>query len=120
MPASALGTMVLVDEVGHKPANPSPVDRITLIGDAYYATGGTSGLAAELRRQRKDSRVILGAVCTGQRTASTGAVKTSQAYLVQYHPLTDKLQLIVSTTGNELAAAQDASATIFDFLVFSK
>lgn len=112
--ASALGTVTVVDHVGQCPGSPIFVDYITVVGDADYATGGTSGLLAALRAKTKDSRVIVGALCVA-----------GGGYQAQYLVASDKI-IVYGTgaankaPGTQVDASTDLHATTFGFLVFSK
>jgi hypothetical protein len=122
---SALGTTVLLNDIGKCPEDPIFIDRITILGDADYATGGTTGLLAELQRQTNSTRTILGAICTCQRTAGTPNTAVTTKYQVTYDPLFDTIQLWVSSTGTldaEVAAGAGGTLAgrVFEFLVVSK
>ena len=47
----ALGTLTII-ETAKSPEGPVFIDRVTLVGDASYVAGGTTGLLAALRAAR--------------------------------------------------------------------
>ena len=121
---SALGAVTDLDEIGQA-GSKIYVDRISILGDADYKTGGTTGLLAALRSLRGDGRTIIGAICTAQRAAGTPNTAVTTKYQVTYDVLFDKFQLWVSATGSldaEVAAGAGGTlvARVFEFLVFSK
>jgi hypothetical protein len=105
---SALGTLAIVESIKHDGG--SFVDRCTLVGDADYATNGTSGLQAALRALRKSPHLDLVSVVDEGVQAGH--------YLVYDHAA-DKLVAFVRTTGVEAAAGTDLHATTFVLVIAS-
>jgi hypothetical protein len=123
---SALGTLVLKDNAGQKPAQPVYVDRVLIPGDADYATGGTGpttaggtgGLVAALRTLMGDKRTILAAFCSGQRAVTTHAANTNWIEC-HYDVLHDKIQYYQSddadAAGSDELSAGDHNLDDIDF-----
>jgi hypothetical protein len=105
---SALGTLAAVehgDAVG-----PIKIDRITMVGDGDYATGGTSGLLAAFRTLKEQTVDILAVI---DQSIAAGT------YLVYDHT-NDKMVAFVRTTGVEVAAGVNLSGTTFSLVIVSK
>lgn len=135
--SSALGTVALVDKVGQSPADPSFIDRISVIGDADYKAGGTGpataggigGLLYALRNLKKDHRVIVGAVHL-YSVAASGDTALTTKYGLTYNVVTDKIQVwcVPAIAGggegqqpqDEAADGTNRSAIKDIWLVFSK
>lgn len=103
-------TVTVIDSV----AGVGPIfhDNVSVVGDASYSTGGSTGLAAKLRAATKDARAIIEASCFD-----------GSGYAVEYHPADDKMKVFVSADGAqsaEVANATDLSAVTFKFHVISK
>ncbi len=77
-------------------------DRLTVVGEASYTTGGATGLAAALKALRKDSRDIISVVDEGVATNK-----------IEYDKANDKLLCYVRSTGVQVAGAVDLSGTTF-------
>lgn len=107
--ASALGTVALIDKVGQSPADPTYVNRISVIGDADYKAGGTSGLLAALRALTKDTRVIVSAKHLYSVLAADGTAQTT-VYVLHYDVAHNKIQAFITTAG-AAALAEVADGT---------
>ncbi len=94
---------------------PTFFTKVSVAGETSYVTGGTTGLLAALRANRKDKSQILGIIpqdCGG--------------FFLVYDTTTDKLKVyqVDPTAGAvgpapEVVAAQNLSTTTFNFIVIS-
>lgn len=103
----ALGTVTSVSATAAQ--GPVFTDRLTVVGDSSYPTGGTAGLAAALKALRKDQRDIVSVVDEGVATNK-----------IEYDKANDKLLCYVRATGAQVANATDLSGTTFKICVTSK
>jgi hypothetical protein len=106
----ALGLLTSVNAAAAQ--GPIFYDTVTLVGDATYPTGGSTGLQAKLQTLRGDGRVIITAIMTD------GA-----GYLVHYNNANDKLLFYVQDAGGALADvanATDLSAVTVKMVIISK
>ncbi len=101
--SSALGDLAIVEQASA--VGPAYDIRATLVGDADYATGGTTGLLAALR------------VATGQATLNIIAVEDqsppANLTKLEYDHANDKLFSRVLTTGAESALHDDQSLVTY-------
>lgn len=104
----ALGTLTRTDHV--EAGGPVFHDRVSIVGDTSYPTGGSTGLLAKLRAVTKDHRAIVSA---------KGEAENGANY-AEYIPATDKLFVRVAATGVEVANGTDLSGVTFVLAVTSK
>ncbi len=110
----ALGTTLFVE--GGSSVGPVWFDRITTVGDAAYAAGGTVGLLAKYRTLKGSPGAnIIGII--PQDTAG---------YQVAYDHVNDKLKVYIGDNNNaadspgvEVTAAADLSAVTFNLIVIA-
>lgn len=95
----ALGTMTLV-ESKQVAQGPLFVDRVTLVGDGSYSSGGTTGLKAKLQALTKDQRVPF-LVCS-----------ENNAELVQYNVATEKLLAYAQDGGGDFGEVSGSQAGV--------
>ncbi len=106
----ALGAMVSNSAAAAQ--GPIFFDTVTLIGDASYPTGGSTGLQAKLQTLRGDGRVIIAV------TSADGL-----GNVLQYDATSDHLKVYLQDAGGalgEVANAVDLSGTTFKIVIISK
>lgn len=106
----ALGAMVSNNAAAAQ--GPIFFDTVTVVGDAAYPTGGSTGLQAKLQTLRGDGRVII------EVTMNDGG-----GYVAQYNPLNDKLIVFAQDAGGalgEVADTTDLSAVSLKMTIKSK
>lgn len=110
----AIGTMTLTSASVGNTSQTLYADKISMVGDGAYPTGGSTGVQTALRALTKDQRTILAVVGIG----------ANGGYLPVWDAANGKLQLF-TVGGNagvvaaELANATDVSGTTFKLLVLS-
>jgi len=112
----AIGTMTLVSKDAAAASAPIYLDRITLVGDGAYPTGGSVGVAAALQALTKDQRTIL----------AVFNIALNGGYPVIWDA--DAGKLIVMNSGGgaakdvptEIDNASNLSGVTFELLVLSK
>lgn len=92
----ALGLLTSVNAAAAQ--GPIFYDTVTLVGDAAYPTGGSTGLQAKLQTLRGDGRVII-----------TVSVADGAGYVVHYNNANDKLLLYTQDGAGALADVADAT-----------
>lgn len=100
--ATALGTLTLAKAIKHEGG--SFTERYTLVGDADYPTGGTTGLQAALRAAHKSPGLVI---------ASVQDEESDATYYLAYDHTNGKLLVYVRATGLEVANGTDLHATTF-------
>jgi hypothetical protein len=119
----ALGTVTLVTNAGGRPTAPLYVLDMTMVGDAAYATGGSSGFAAAVQAAAKAATPALNLVVT--KANIMGIVPIDLAgYHVNYDKTNDKVIVYYGNNDGgadgpavEVAAAADLSSVTFRFSV---
>jgi hypothetical protein len=110
---TALGVLTIVDSICQ---GGLWIDTCTLVGDADYPTGGTAGLLAELRRQKKAPGLAIVSV--------EHAVGAAASWHLEYLPATDKLLAYDLTAGagdhTQEGAGGNLSGTTFNIVIVSK
>lgn len=104
----ALATFAKVSSASGVAVGPLKVDCITFVGGTY-ATGGVTGLRAGLRGLFGDSRTPFAVVQSG----------SAGDYAIHYLPATDKLKVLVASTGAEAADNANLGAVTFTAICFS-
>ncbi len=99
---SALGTVTVLEKA--EAVGPLFVDRVSVVGDADYATNGTAGLLAAMKAKRGTSNLNL--LSVEDETANS-------TYYLAYDHAADKLKAFVRATGLEVAAGTDLHGTTF-------
>lgn len=108
--ASALGTVALTAKSAKAERDVIFVDRITVVGDAAYPSGGTVGLKAALEALTSDTRTIIAVIDAG----------VNGGYLSRYNVASDKLiALLGNGAGVLVEATGNISATTFTLVVLS-
>lgn len=109
----SFGALTLGSQGPQQASSPLFADDVSLVGDAAYPTGGTTGLAALLQAQTKDGRAPFAVIpgdCGG--------------YFVTYDPSTDKLKVFwCAAAGSPMAEVTNAtnlSGVTFKFTVLSQ
>ncbi len=106
----ALGTLTGVNAAAAQ--GPIFFDTVTLVGEASYAAGGSTGLQAKLQTLRGDGRVIVFVY-----------VADGSGNVVSYNSTTEKLIVYQQDGGGALAEPADAtnlSSTTFKLVIVSK
>ncbi len=103
------GTLT-ISESGKAPSGPLFVDRITLVGDATYVTGGTTGLLAALRTAKGMPNLDILSV---RGEGDNGDLQP------EYVHATDSLLIRDISTGADHGNA-NLSGTTFGLVVISK
>lgn len=103
----ALGTMTLVSQ--HKGDGPIFYDRVTLVGDGSYPTGGSTGVEAKLRALTKDQRTII--KIDEEDYGGDRAV---------YDRVNEKLKVYDKDTGAEKANASNQAGVTYKFCIVSR
>jgi len=103
----ALGAITVVERV----ASQGPVfyDRVTIVGDGAYASGGSAGFEALFRAAVGSDRTIVGLVGEFDGTINS----------LEYDHANDKLFVRVRATGVE-SAVSDQSGNTYRALIISK
>ncbi len=115
--SSAIGT--LVSQSASAADGPVFFDKITMVGDAAYPTGGTLGFQAKLRALRGDRRTVLSVegyadtIGYSVRYIPTASTDTDDLLLVY---LEDQTSGVVAQVGN----GTDIHALTFTLRVTSK
>lgn len=104
----ALGTMTSLSSFSIKEAG-LYIDRVTLVGDGAYPTGGSAGVKALLNALTKDGRTPFACI------VENGAAKKPE-----YDVTNDKLRLRVESTGAEVSNTTDCSADTYTLCFLSK
>ena len=102
----ALGTITALEEGAAQ--GPLFVDRVSIVGDDSYPTGGTTGFQALLRAALGKDRTIV------DLRSKPGA------NLLDYDHVNDTLQAFAIADGAEVANTTDLSGTTFEVIVISK
>ncbi len=109
-----IGTLTVTASDISSPIATTYIDKITLVGDSSYPTGGMTGVQAALQAQTKDQRQIVDVRSRGP----------NGGYVPVWDSDNGKLMLYVcggsAAVMGELANATNVSGTTFKLLVFSK
>lgn len=103
----ALGTITILERGAAQ--GPIFLDRVSIVGDASYPTGGSAGVEAALQAVIGSGRTVLGIQQEYDGTPNA----------VEYDHANDKLFVRVKATGVERSAADDSGNT-YKALVLSK
>lgn len=103
----ALGTITVVEQMAAQ--GPLFMDRVTIVGDDAYASGGSAGVEAAFQAAVGSEREIVGII----NDDSNGDA------LLQYDHANDKLLVRLISTGAE-SAVSDQSGTTYKLTVISK
>jgi hypothetical protein len=112
----AIGTMTLASKDAAAASAPVFVDRITLVGDSAYPTGGSTGVQAALRALTGDQRTIL----------AVFSIALNGGYMPIWDADAGKLLLLNSGAGDakslptEIDNDTDLHTTTLELLVISK
>ena len=107
----ALGAITGVAAVGHE-GGPEFIERVTIVGDGSYPTGGTALFQAAVRAALgKGNLELLAVIHQGPIGAD---------FVIAYDKANDKLTARVASTGVEVAGAVDMSGTTLEALIFAK
>jgi hypothetical protein len=105
-----IGALAIV-EGGKDPEGPLFVDRVTVVGDADYLAGGSTGILAALRAAKgKPNLNILSAQPEGD----------NGDFRLEYVHATDKLFVRVLNTGVEAADHSDFHLTTWGLTIVSQ
>jgi hypothetical protein len=104
----AWGTLAKTGQQGEAPMRPSFVQRLTLVGDDDYATGGTS-IKADLEAKAALARPVKLVDVWGPGLDSSDDI----THLARYDADADLLVVHVLATGAEAANAADLSGVTF-------
>ena len=105
----ALGTLTLVKAGGKVPSAPLFAERISVLGDSSYPTGGTASFSATVAAavgRAVDIVDVISGDCGDNH--------------VEYDAANDKLKVRVISTGAEVANATNQSAVTFNLTVLYK
>lgn len=105
----ALGTITPGAQQGQTTMRPNFHQRVSIVGDGAYPTGGTTGFAALLNAALKSNPTIL-------QVAGYGFTAGAITHIAQYDATNDTLKVFV-LAGTEVVDTTDLSAVTFDLVV---
>lgn len=114
MAASALGTVTLTAKVKKSKRGAIFIDRITVVGDAAYPSGGTTGLKAALNALTGDGRAPFAVIDAG----------VNGGYMSHYNIADDKLIVLLGDADGvgvfiEADGVGNLSGQTFTYVVLS-
>ena len=96
------------EQEGQDPMSPTAIFRMSMAGDAAYATGGSAAVEASLAESLTRHSLSITSV------SGYGLTAGALTHTVRYDAGNDKLIAYVLATGAEVADAADLSAVTFD------